>query len=248
MSVSTTVNGALLRQRIHDGGYVLREFAARTGIGEAALRNITRYNRLNNFIGVGTVLRVLREAAMSADELFNTPATNQPDPATPNDAAVLAQALTAQPRRHPRDNLCQALGWTFDRLDNAIAALNEQLSAVGLHAHTNSMGTAIRATDQRGAAAARNLQQLRESREGLPNSTLRSLYNTYKQRPQSLDHETRMHLAHLENVGYIRYGQMTEKPFLDPDVSYALNAQIHNGHPRSVPVQVTKPTLAPNYS
>jgi transcriptional regulator with XRE-family HTH domain len=204
MSQSSPINGMILRQRLLELGISDRAFARATGLGDIALRSILRDNEVHGSVSLATLRRVLIESGLTAAELLDAP-VHQPEGDPSDDAAVLAQILVNDNRRHPEDRLTIALGWTLDRLRAAAALLDTHLRPVGLAVHTNNMGTSLRASNGLSTQASEALDRHRDAEDGLDNGTARILYAAYTGTLSSTDvgHGTKPKLAALLNRSLI---------------------------------------------
>jgi len=183
---SVPVNGGALRQRLLDMGCSDRAFADRTGLGLTGIRTVLLRGHLNTSTTLTVLDSVLRESGLTAAEFLDpAPGPHDDGPAystptgTTGDAAMLAHVLLADPRRQDRTVLARALDWDYERLDAALRTADTIFGDLGVEAHENAMGIALRPLDARATEATGRLTVLRDHEDGIPNGAARVLHDLW---------------------------------------------------------------------
>lgn len=217
-------NGDKVRERILELRISERELARRTGLGATTVRALLRRNELNTSAQVADIYRALHELALTPGELLDPPTPDEPDDSTDDDIDTLAGLLMADRTMHLPDRLALALGWTLDRLDTTLTALDARLRPAGLRVHRNTMGITLRAATNTAAQAHQRLTDLDDDEDGINQGTARVLYAIHtgdiSSRETRNDHH--VHLGALKNRGAINigFGDGTRYTLTD-DVMYA---------------------------
>lgn len=254
MSGTLPINSVRLRQRLLDLGVSDRAVAARTGLGQSAVRAMTTTGRVSDSISLSSIRRIMDLTGLSAQQLLDPPdatpwgaqalppTDQQRTPDTKSghadgeelaeDVAVLAQTLLSDLRMHSIDRLATALCWTFDRLHAAIRALDVDLRVVGLRTHRNAMGVTLRAVDSRAEDHSRRLATLRDADDGLNHGEARTLFDivTESFSKTDVDQATNVWLRQLHNRGLIHFGGITgSRTAVTGDVAYAFAIPMTGG-------------------
>jgi transcriptional regulator with XRE-family HTH domain len=201
-------NGDKVRERILDLRLSEREFARRTGLGDATVRAILLRNELSRSVQLADIYRALNELGITPGQLLDPPPPLEPEDSEDDDAHTLAGLLQSERNMHKADRLAIALGWELDRLRRTLNALDSRLRHVGLRIHENSMGITIRPLGDHADEAKRRLAHLRDDEEGIHQGTARVLYaihrGTISTRETRNDHQVQ--LGALKNRGAITFG------------------------------------------
>lgn len=201
MTTTIRVNRERLRQRLFEQGLSEREFSRRTGLGHAVIRGMIHRGELNGSTAVADINRCLEYTGLTAGDLLDPPAPNDPEDTPEDDMQVLAQMLTTDTRLILHERLALALGWDLDRLRAAIDDLDTHLRPLGLRVHQNGMGVTVRPADNRAEQAQSRLDQLRDSDDGLHQGTARVLHAVYTGRlsGQETKNDHMVHVGALIN-------------------------------------------------
>lgn len=227
MTASTRVvyaNGDKVRDRILGMRISERELARRTGLGDATVRALLRRSELNTSAQVADIYRALDELGLTPGQLLDPPPPAEPDDTTDDDIQTLAGLLMAERTMHLPERIALALGWTLDRLNTTLTALDARLRPTGLRVHRNAMGIAIRPATNNADAALKRLADLHDGEDGIHQGTARVLHAIYtgdiSTRETRSDHH--VHLGALKNRGAIHIGHSDINRYtLTDDVAFA---------------------------
>lgn len=118
-----------MRRAVAESGLTLSEVADRAGFNPGDVERVLPHRlppsvlaRLSDILGLTKVqLLDLRTEQI---------------PERPSDPSVVGAYIGEFPQGAARDELAEALGWTFDRIERALAALDQQLRPCGLRLRT----------------------------------------------------------------------------------------------------------------
>ncbi len=195
------VNGAAVRQRLHDLRLSERELANSCGFTASSIRGVVANGAMSSSFTLAE-LRALKSAlGLSWSDLFVEP---RPEPTGSEDVPVLVQVLTGQTKAIPEDRLARVLGWDLDRLKDAAEAAVSALAPVGLTIHVASTGLQIRAVDDQAENRSR-LESLRDDETGISQSAARVLREAWTGELSSQEDRNnhQIQLGRLHNLGVL---------------------------------------------
>ena len=219
-------NGHKVRDRILDLGISERELARRTGLGDATVRALLRRHQLNTSIQVADIYRTLDELGLTPGDLLDPPPTQEPEDSHDDDIHTLAGLLMTERTMHLPERLALAFGWTLDRLNTTLDALDARLRPAGLRIHRNAMGITIRPDTNNADQALERLADLDDDHDGINHGTARVLYAIYtgdiSSRETRGDHH--VHIGALKNRGAININSSDGPQYTVADeVAYAFD-------------------------
>ncbi len=120
-----------MERALDESGLTLTEVADRAGFNASDLERVgydrlpsSVYARLADILGLSQRQRLVSRA--------------EPTPERPSDPSSLGAHIGEFPEGVTRDELAEALGWTLDRVERALAALDQALRPCGLRLRTRT--------------------------------------------------------------------------------------------------------------
>ena len=157
------MNRELIDERCRAGGLSIHKLAQQAWIDPFILWNDPAEPG-NDRIPLGTLRTLSRLLDLDLDELVRGPT---PPPDAPDDDIRIEAALAEHPGSFSRDDLAGALGWTLERVDRALNALEERLRPtgrrlriIGWHRYTLGPNLAILTVPERARLARTNTNRL----------------------------------------------------------------------------------------
>lgn len=118
-----------LRRAIEESGLTLTEVADRAGFKPADVERV-----LLGQLPPSVLARLADVLGLTKVQLLDFRA--EPMPERPSDPSVVGAYIGEFPQGATRDELAEALGWALDRIERALAALDQQLRPCGLRLRT----------------------------------------------------------------------------------------------------------------